>query len=67
MLRLQKLLSHLTMILGGMFLTFFLIDRVNTAMCFLDNEISKWLLFCFSVCAITLCILTLLRIRREEK
>ncbi|MEG1547301.1 MAG: hypothetical protein RR232_03600 [Clostridia bacterium] len=49
-----RVLCHLNIILGGMFLTFFIIDRFNTAMNFLGNEISKWLLCIFSVCAILL-------------
>ena len=66
MLKIRKILSHLVVILGGMFLTFFCIDRVNTAMAFIDNEISKWLLFFFSLLALALAIITLVTIRRRE-
>ena len=66
MLKIRKILSHLVVILGGMFLTFFCIDRVNTAMAFIDNEISKWLLFCFSLIAMALAIINLVTIRRRE-
>ena len=66
MLKVRKILSHLVIILGGMFLTFFCIDRVNTAMAFIDNEISKWLLLCFSLIALALAIINLVTIRRRE-
>lgn len=62
----RKILSHLTIILGGMFLTFFWLDRRNPAMSFIDNEISKWLLLCFSVIGLTLAIITLVTIRRLD-
>jgi len=66
MLKVRKILSHLMIILGGMFLTFFWLDRVNPAMCFIDNEISKWLLLCFSLVALTSAIITLVIIHRQD-
>lgn len=66
MLKARKILSHLLIILGGMFLTFFWLDRRNPAMLFIDNEISKWLLLCFSLIALALAIITLVTIRRLE-
>lgn len=66
MLKVRKILSHLMVILGGMLLTFFWLDRVNPAMCFIDNEISKWLLLCFSLVALTLAIITLVIIHRQD-
>lgn len=66
MLKVHKLLSHLMIILGGMFLTFFWLDRVNPAMCFIDNEISKWLLLCFSLIALTSAIITLTILHRQD-
>ncbi len=62
----RKILSHLTIILGGMFLTFFWLDRRNPAMLFIDNEISKWLLLCFSLIALALAIITLVTMRRLD-
>ena len=66
MLKVHKILSHLVIILGSMFLIFFCIDRVNTAMAFIDNEISKWLLFFFSLLALGLAIINLVTIHRRE-
>jgi hypothetical protein len=39
-----RVLPHLSIILSGMLLTFFIIDRVNTAMAFINNDITKWLI-----------------------
>ena len=47
---LRKLLPHAAIVLSGMYLVFFLIDRVNSAMAFIDNDITKWLLLL--LCAI---------------
>lgn len=62
-----KILSHINIILSGMFLVFFSIDRVNSAMDFLGNNISKWLLFCFSISAMMLAIIELIIIRKKER
>lgn len=48
----KKLLAHLDVILAGMILVLLCIDRVNTAMQFIDNEITKGLLF--GLCAVCL-------------
>lgn len=38
-----KLLNHIQLILGIMLLTFFTIDRFNSAMDFMSNDITKFL------------------------
>ncbi len=48
---LRKLLPHAAIILSGMYLVFFLIDRVNSAMAFINNGITKRLLL--ALCAIS--------------
>jgi len=48
----KKLLAHLDVILAGMILVLLCIDRVNTAMRFIDNEITKGMLF--GLCAVCL-------------
>lgn len=62
----RKILAHLNVIFAGMFLTFFIIDRFNPAMCFIDNDISKWLLCCFSLTALALAVISLSAIHRRE-
>ena len=39
-----RLLPHGAILICNMYIVFFLIDRVNTAMCFIDNDITKALL-----------------------
>ena len=48
---LRKRLPHAAIILSGMYLVFFLIDRVNGAMSFINNGITKRLLLI--LCAIS--------------
>ncbi len=55
---LRKLLCHGSIVISVMYFVFFGIDRVNTAMCFIDNEITKVLLVVLGVFSIiNACIL----------
>ena len=45
-------LYHITLILALMYIVFFCIDRVNNAMMFINNDITKWLLLVMSVLTI---------------
>ena len=50
---LRKLLPHAALILSAMYLVFFCIDRVNSAMLFINNPITKGLLLALcTVCAV---------------
>lgn len=60
---LRKLLPHAAIILSGMYLVFFLIDRVNSAMCFINNDITKWLILI--LCAIS--VLNAISLIRGER
>ena len=46
---LRKILPHAAIILGGMYVVFYFIDRVNSAMGFINNGITKALLLAFCV------------------
>ncbi|MBQ3223555.1 MAG: hypothetical protein IJC54_04945 [Clostridia bacterium] len=46
----KLLLAHADIVLSGMLLVLLVIDRVNTAMQFIDNHITKGLLF--GLCAV---------------
>ena len=48
---LLNLLPHMNIVLSIVLLTFFVVDRFNRAMSFIDNDITKWMLcvFCVSV------------------
>lgn len=45
----RKLLPHVNIILGLMFLTFYILDKFNGAMNFIANDISKGLLLAFTI------------------
>lgn len=51
--KLRAMLPHGAILIANMFIVFFLIDRVNTAMNFIDNGLTKGLLLALGV--IVLC------------
>ena len=46
---LRKVLPHAAILLSNMYIVFYLIDRVNSAMCFIDNGITKALLVLLAI------------------
>ena len=52
MSKFKAILSHLTVILGIMFLVFLILDQFNPMMNFVDNGISRWLLAALCLCGI---------------
>lgn len=46
---LRKILPHAAIILGGMYVVFYVIDTMNTAMGFVNNRITKTLLLAFGI------------------
>lgn len=48
----QKLLPHAGIVLALMFITFFIVDKFNGAMNFINNDMSKALLLLFALIAI---------------
>ena len=49
---LRKLLPHAAIVLSGMYFVFFLIDRVNSAMSFINNRITKRLLLALCIISV---------------
>lgn len=49
---LRKLTPHFVIILAAMYFVFFFIDRVNASMNFIDNAITKGLLFALGVLSV---------------
>jgi len=49
---LEKLTRHLTVVLSLMFLVFLVLDQYNPMMNFVDNDISRWLLFALCVAGV---------------
>ena len=62
---LRKLTAHSAIIISGMYIVFFFIDRVNSAMCFIDNNITKALLLILSLLSIINAILVIAQCRKE--
>lgn len=63
---LRKLLPHAAIILSAMYFVFFFIDKVNSAMAFIDNDITKALIFALGVIAIVNAV-QLIRDERERE
>lgn len=49
---LRKLLPHAAIIISVMYFVFFVIDRINSAMAFIDNDMTKVLLVVLGVISI---------------
>lgn len=63
----RKLLPHVTIVMCLMYVVFFGIDRVNSAMAFIDNEITKWLLLVLCLFSIVEAIWLIADDRRRER
>lgn len=50
--RIRPMLPHAAIVLANAYLVFFLIDRVNTAMNFIDNNLTKGMLLAMCVLAV---------------
>ena len=50
--KVRMLLSHLTVVLGTMFIVFLVLDQFNPMMNFIDNNISRGLLLALCACGI---------------
>ncbi len=55
----RTILSHSILVLSGMYIVFFCIDRVNTAMNFINNGITKTLLLILCLLSILLSIMNI--------
>ena len=68
---LRKLLPHAAIIISAMYFVFFFIDRVNPAMAFINNELTKILLCVLCVIAICNAIFVIrynrARARRQQR
>ncbi|MBQ8507871.1 MAG: hypothetical protein IJ466_10625 [Clostridia bacterium] len=64
---LRKLLPHAAIIISCMYFVFFFIDRVNSAMNFIDNGITKGLLFVLGIISIVNAIFLIRDNRRKER
>lgn len=70
--RIWGMFAHASIIIGMMFVVFFVIDLFNPAMEFLTSSISKWLMLVLALCAIFTGLYSAIFLfqkqkRREEK
>lgn len=63
---LQVVLPHISIILSGMMIVFFVIDRFNSAMGFMTAEGTKILIFILSVVSIAVSCALIIRQRRDD-
>lgn len=63
----DKLLPHVAVVLSGMLVVFFLIDRVNKPMAFMTNEFHKRITFVLAILAIYLAVRRISAMRRAER
>lgn len=64
---LMKALPHASIVMAGMMIVFFAIDRVNTPMGFMTNEFHKWLSFFLAVSCLIYSVSAIARQRRRER
>lgn len=63
----RKLLPHAAIIISGMLVVFFVIDRVNKPMEFMTNEFHKQLTFILSILAIYMAVRIISLQRKTER
>jgi len=59
-----KILPHISIVISAMLIVFFVIDRFNSAMGFLDNDGAKYLILAASAIAVRNAILLIAHQRR---
>ena len=64
---LRNILSHLSVILSGMFITLTILNRYNPGMGFLTSTLSMVFIFLFCLSVIALAVSTILDNRRHAK
>lgn len=63
----RAIILHATIILGGMLLTLFILDKVNPAMEFIDNDITRGLIAAIAIFGIISGVLGLTAREKQTK
>ena len=63
----RKVFPHAAIIISLMYLIFFGIDRVNSAMNFINNDMTKWLLVALALISIANAVTVIAFDRREAE
>lgn len=64
---LKRVLPHICIIISVMMLVFYVIDQVNSAMSFIDNDIFKTLLLFYCIVVIASSVYLIASNRRRKK
>lgn len=67
MKKVLKVLPHAVIVMAGMMIVFFCIDRVNQPMGFMTNEFHKWLSLMLALASLGYSILAVAWQRRQER
>lgn len=65
--RIWQLLPHASILICNMYIVFYMIDRVNTAMCFIDNGLTKGLLVIMCLISILNSIILIMRSQSRKR
>lgn len=64
---LDRILPHVAIVISGMLIVFFLIDRVNKPMAFMTNEFHKRITFVLAIMSIYLAVRRCAQLRAQER
>lgn len=65
--RIEKILPHISIVLSGMVIIFFVIDRFNNSMALLEDDVAKVLILFLGISSILTSSLLVSMQRREER
>ena len=65
-MKIKKVFPHISIILSLMLMVFFVIDRFNEAMAFINNNITKWLLCVFCIVSFIVSLMCLSSVNSEK-
>ena len=65
--RALQILPHVSIVMSGMMIVFFLIDRVNQPMGFMTNEFHRWLSFFLALFCVGYSVAVIAGQRRRER
>lgn len=65
--KIYKVVQHAAIIISVMYFVFFIIDRINSPMAFINNDITKVLLFILGIFSIFNSVRLIAADRREER
>lgn len=63
----EKILPHISIVLSGMVIVFYIIDQFNNSMALLEDDVTKVLILCLGISTILTSSLLISMQRREER